>query len=109
MEVQLVNRYAYKLTKRYLHKVKKLIGYMYEVMLLMQPEMYIYTQEGMQVSQIQLTWKSHGADTMAHGIFYGCNNDFIDKQIICIKQMFDDMINESERLTDSPFYPLFNI
>ena len=42
MDVQLVNRPMYELTKRYLHKVTNLIAYMYEAMLLMQPEMYIY-------------------------------------------------------------------
>ena len=60
MEVLLVNRQQYKLLQSYLHKVNNLIKYMYETMLVMQPVMYIYTQEGMHVSQIQLTWKRHG-------------------------------------------------
>ena len=57
MEVILVNRKQHKLLQRYFHKVKNLIKYMYETMLVMQPVMYIYTQEGMHVSQIQLTWE----------------------------------------------------
>ena len=57
MEVLLVNRKQHKLLQSYLHKVNNLIKYMYETMLVMQPVMYIYTQEGMHVSQIQLTWK----------------------------------------------------
>ena len=91
MEVLLVNRKQHKLLQNYLHKVKNLIKYMYETMLVMQPIMYIYTQEGMHVSQIQLTWKKHGANTMAHGIFYVCHNTCIDEQVKCIKQMFDVM------------------
>ena len=57
MDVILVNRKQHKLLQCYFHKVKNLIQYMYETMLIMQPIMYIYTQEGMHVSQIQLTWK----------------------------------------------------
>ena len=57
MDVILVNRKRHKLLQSYLHKVKNLIQYMYDTMLIMQPIMYIYTQEGMHVSQIQLTWK----------------------------------------------------
>ena len=79
MEVILVNRKQHKLLQHYCHKVKNLIKYMYETMLVMQPIMYIYTQEGMHVSQIQLTWKKHGAYTMAHGIFYVCHNTCIDE------------------------------
>ena len=109
MEVQLVNRPMYEHTKRYLHKVKNLIKYMYDTMLVMQPVMYIYTQEGMHVSQIQLTWKKHGANNMAHGIFYVCHNTYIDEQVKCIKQMFDVIIKESERLADSPFLQLLPI
>ena len=82
---------------------------MYGTMLVMQPVMYIYTQEGMHVSQIQLTWKKHGANTMAHGIFYVCHNTCIDEQIKCIKQMFDVMVKESKRLADSPFLQLLQI
>ena len=78
-------------------------------MLVMQPVMYIYTQEGMHVSQIQLTWKRHGANTIAHGIFYVCHNKCIDEQIKCIKQMFNVMVKESERLANSPFYQLLQI
>ena len=104
MEVLLVNRKQHKLLQSYLLKVNNLIKYMYETMLVMQPVMYIYTQEGMHVSQIQLTWKSHGVNTMAHGIFYVCHNTYIDEQIKCIKEMFDVMVKESERLADSPFY-----
>ena len=55
MEVILVNRKQHKLLQSYLHKVKNLIKYMYETILVMKPVMYIYTQEGMHVSQIQLT------------------------------------------------------
>ena len=109
MDVQLVNRPMYELTKRYLHKVTKLIAYMYEAMILMQPEMYIYTQEGMYVSQIQLTWKNHGIGTMSHIIFYICNNAVVNEQIHCIKQMFDIMVNQAEKLADSPFYSLLNL
>ena len=109
MEVLLVNRKQHKHLQSYLHKVKNLIKYMYETMLVMQPVMYIYTQEGMHVSQIQLTWKKHGANTMAHGIFYVCHNTCIDEQIKCIKQMFDVMVKESERLADSPFLQLLQI
>ena len=79
---------------------------MYDNILLHQPEMYVYTQEGMYVTQIQLTWKISGADTMAHGIFYVCNNDFIDTQIKLIKQMFVVILNEAERLADFPFKAL---
>ena len=32
-----------------------------------------------------------------------------DEQIKCIKQMFDVMVKESERLADSPFYQLLQI
>ena len=96
MEVLLLNRKQHKLLQSYLLKVDSLIKYMYETMLVMQPVMYIYTQEGMHMSQIQLTWKRHGANTMAHGIFYVCHNTFIDEQIKCIKQMFDVMVKESE-------------
>ena len=46
---------------------------------------------------------------MSHGIFYVCHNACIDTQIKCIKQMFDVMILESERLADSPFYQLLPI
>ena len=106
MDVILVNRKQHKLLQHYFHKVKNLIQYMYETMLIMQPVMYIYTQEGMHVSQIQLTWKKHGANTMSHGIFYVCHNTCIDAQIKCIKQLFDVMILESERLADSPFCQL---
>ena len=74
MEVLLVNRKQHKLLQSYLHKVNNLIEFVYETMLVMQPVMYIYTQEGMHVSQIQLSWKRHGANTMAHGIFYVCHN-----------------------------------
>ena len=58
MDVLLVNRKHHKLLQSYLHKVNNLIKYMYETMLVMQPVMYIYTQGGMHVSQIQLTWKN---------------------------------------------------
>ena len=75
----LVNRKQHKLLQSYLLKVNHLIKYMYETMLVMQPVMFFYTQEGMHVSQIQLTWKKHGADTMAHGIFYVCHNTFVDE------------------------------
>ena len=109
MDVILVNRKRLKLLQSYLHKVKNLIQYMYDTILIMQPIMYIYTQEGMHVSQIQLTWKKHGASTMSHGIFYICQKACIDTQITCIKQMFDVMILESERLADSPFYQLLPI
>ena len=109
MDVQLVNRPMYELTKRYLHKVTNLIAYMYEAMLLMQPEMYIYTQEGMYVSQIQLIWKNHDIGTMSHIRFYVCNNTVINKQIKCIKQMFDIMVNQAEKLADSPFYQLLKL
>ena len=109
MDVILVNRKQHKLLQSYLHKVKNLIKYMYDTMLIMQPVMYIYTQEGMHVSQIQLTWKKHGATTMAHGIFYVCHNTYIDEQVKCIKQMFDAIVTESERLADSPFMQLLPI
>ena len=56
------------------------------------------------MSQIQLTWEKHGVNTMAHGIFYVCHNTCIDEQIKCIKQMFDVMVKESERLADLPFF-----
>ena len=46
---------------------------------------------------------------MAHGIFYVCHNTCIDGQIKCIKQMFDVMVKESERLADSPFLQLLQI
>ena len=109
MEVLLVNRTQHKLCQRYLHKVNNLIKYMYETLLVMQPVMYIYTQEGMYVSQIQLTWKRLGDNTMSHGIFYVCHNTFIDEQIKCIKQRFDVMVHESERLADSPFSRLLQV
>ena len=109
MDVLLVNRKHHKHLQRYLHKVNDLIKYMYDTMLVMQPVMYIYTQEGMHVSQIELTWRRHCANTMAHGIFYVCYNTCIDEQIQCIKQMFDAMVKESERLADSPFDQLLQI
>ena len=40
------------------------------------------------------------------GIFYVCHNTCIDAQIKCIKQLFDVMVQESERLADSPFCQL---
>ena len=46
---------------------------------------------------------------MAHGIIYVCHNTCIDEQIKCIKQMFDVMVKESERLADSPFNQLLQI
>ena len=58
------------------------------------------------VSQIQLTWGKYGATKMAHGIFYVCHKAVVNEQIKCIKQMFDIMVNESEKLADSPFYQL---
>ena len=121
MEVLLVNR-KHKFLQSYLCKVNNLIKYMYETMLVMQPAMYIYTQVGMHVSQIQLTWKKHGAhgifyvchntcidEQMAHGIFYVCHNTCIDEQIKCIKQMFDVMVKECKRLADCPFLQLLPI
>ena len=109
MEVLLVNRKQHKLLQSYLCKVNNLIKYMYETMLVMQLVMYIYTQEGMHMSQIQLTWKKHGTNTMVHGIFYVCHNTCMDEQIKCIKQMFHVMVKEYERSADSPFLQLLQI
>ena len=50
MDMILVNR-KHKLLQSYLHKVKNLIKYMYDTMLIMQPVLYIYTQGMCTVSQ----------------------------------------------------------
>ena len=86
MEISLVNRNQHKLLQSYFLKVENLIRYMHEILLIKQPEMYIYTQEGMFVSQIQLTWRKYDATEMAHGIFYVCHNAVINEQIKCINK-----------------------
>ena len=43
--------------------------------------------------------------TMSHGI-YLVNNESINHQLISIKNMFDNMVGESERFADSPFHAL---
>ena len=93
-------------TQLYLTKVRELISYMHQVILIMQPEMYINTYEGTFVSQIYLMWKCQGFDSLAHGNFYICNNAFVDKQITCVKRMFTMLVYESEVIADSPFLSL---
>ena len=63
MDVHIIPKNDYKLTKEYLEKVQKLINYMYDTMLIMQPEMYIYTQKGIHWTQIQLIWRSYEAES----------------------------------------------
>ena len=106
MNVHIVNTYQYRMINRYIKTVKKLISYMYDVIYIMQPEMYLYTQEGMHRSQIEIIWRRHATDKMSHGIYYLINNDSINHQILCIKHIFDHMVSESERFADSPFYAL---
>ena len=106
MSVHIVNTYQYRMTNRYIQKVKKLISYMHDVIFIMQPEMYLYTQEGMHKSQIEIIWRRHATDKMSHGIYYLVNNESINHQLICIKNMFDNMVGESERFADSPFHAL---
>ena len=86
--------------------MKKLISYMHDVIFIMQPEMYLYTQEGMHASQIEIIWRRHAADKMSHGIYYLINNESINHQILCIKHIFDNMVSESERFADSSFHAL---
>ena len=109
MNVQTVNVNNHKIRREYPAKVKGLINYMHDTMLIMQPEMYIYTQKGMHWTQIQLAWRSYAAESLSHGIFYLLNNSSIDNQITCIKYMFNKMVSEAERLADSPFTSLLNI
>ena len=106
MSVQIVNTDQYRMTNRYIQKVKKLISYMYDVIFIMQPEMYLYTQEGMHTSQIEIIWRRHATDKMSYGIYYLINNESINCQIICIKHIFNNMVSESERFADSPFHAL---
>ena len=54
MDIHLVNTSQYKMINQYMQKVKKLIVYMHDVIFIMQPEMYLYTQEGMYTSQIEI-------------------------------------------------------
>ena len=62
MNVQTVNVNNHKIRREYPAKVNSLINYMYDTMLIMQPEMYIYTQKGMHWTQIQLAWRSYAAE-----------------------------------------------
>ena len=57
MDIHIVNTYQYKMINQYMQKVKKLISYMHDVIFIMQPEMYLYTQEGMHTSQIEIIWR----------------------------------------------------
>ena len=106
MDVHIVNTYKYRMTNRYIQKVKKFISYMHDVIFIIQPEMYLYTQEGMHKSQIEIIWRRHTTDKMSHGIYYLFNNESINHQIICIKHIFDNMVGASERFADSPFHAL---
>ena len=106
MNVHIVNPYQYSMINKYMQKVKKLISYVHDVIFIMQPEMYLYTQKGMHTSQIEIIWRRHAIDNMAHGIYYLINNESINHQILCIKHIFDNMVSESERFADSPFYAL---
>ena len=101
-----VNTYQYKMINLYMQKVKKLISYMHDVIFIMQPEMYLYTQEGMHASQIEIIWRRHAADKMSHRIYNLINNESINHQILCIKHIFDNMVSESERFADSSFHAL---
>ena len=74
MYVHIIPKNNYKLTKEYLEKVQKLINYMHDTMLIMQPEMYIYTQKGIHWTQIQLIWRSCEAESLSHGKFYLLND-----------------------------------
>ena len=106
MNIHIVNTYQYKIINLSMQKVKKLISYMHDVIFIMQPEMYVYTQEGMHASQMEIIWRRHVADIMSHGIYYLINNESINHQILCIKHIFDNMVSESERFADSSFHAL---
>ena len=106
MDIHIVNTYQYKMINQHMQKVKKLISYMHDVIFIMQSEMYLYTQEGMHTSQIEIIWRRLVADKMSHGIYYLINNESINHQILCIKHIFDNMVSESERFADSSFHTL---
>ena len=84
MNVHIVNTYQYRMINRYIQKVKKLISYMHDVIFIMQPEMYLYIQEGMHTSQIEIIWRRHATNKMSHGIYYLVNNETINHQLICM-------------------------
>ena len=60
----------------------------------------------MHKSQIEIIWKRHATAKMSHSIYFLFNNDSINHQLICIKNMFDNMVSESERFVESPFHAL---
>ena len=109
MDIHIVNTYQYKMINQYMQKVKKLISFMHDVIFIMQPEMYLYTQECMHNSQIEIIWRRHATDKMSHGIYYLINNKSINHQIICIKHIFDNMVSEAETFADSPFHTLIQL
>ena len=109
MDIHIVNTSQYKMINQYMQNMKKLIAYMHDVIFIMQPEMYLYTEEGMYTSQIEIIWSRHAADKMSHGIYYLINNKSINHQIISIKHIFDNMVSEAERFADSPFHALIQL
>ena len=82
MNVHIVNTYQYRMTNRYIQKVKKLC----DVIFIIQPEMYLYTQKGMHKAQIEIIWRRHATNKMSQGIYYLINNESINHQLICIKK-----------------------